>query len=245
MTFSSRADDEESEAASQRRRVPARPGLNRFVWDMRYPDARKVAGDLITENAVVGPLAVPGTYQVQLKVGDQLDRQSFEIQKDPRLTVDQAAFAAQFKLGLEIRDKISETNDAVNRLRRVRGQIEAWVTNLTEAQNQRGVDLETVSAAAQSLQEKLTTIESELIQTGAKSGSDRLRLRARLNGKLTALTSVVSSADEAPTQQTYDVFEHLSAQVDDQLAQLEQVISADLADFNRLLQEANVPAVVT
>ena len=99
--------------------------------------------------------------------------------------------------------------------------------------------------AAQTLEDKLTSIEKELIQTGVKTATDRLWLPSQLNLKLASLISVVSSADAAPTQQTYDVFEHLSVQIDEQLAQLKTVIDTDVPAFSTLLKEGNVPAIVT
>jgi ABC-type multidrug transport system fused ATPase/permease subunit len=41
-------------------RVPAKAGMNRFVWNLRYPDARGVPGDATTERSLTGPLAPPG-----------------------------------------------------------------------------------------------------------------------------------------------------------------------------------------
>ena len=32
--------------------------MNRFVWNMRYPAARKVPEDKTTEDSVVGPLGI-------------------------------------------------------------------------------------------------------------------------------------------------------------------------------------------
>ena len=42
-------------------------GLNRFVWDLRYDEARHVPGYFLYEygSGARGPVAVPGHYQVQ------------------------------------------------------------------------------------------------------------------------------------------------------------------------------------
>jgi pSer/pThr/pTyr-binding forkhead associated (FHA) protein len=42
------ADSAESTASQPNLRVPAEAGMNRFVWDMRHADARKVPGDKST-----------------------------------------------------------------------------------------------------------------------------------------------------------------------------------------------------
>jgi hypothetical protein len=103
---------------------------------------------------------------------------------------------------------------------------------------------EAICEAAEALQEKLKAIEGELIQTGADTIGDRLRLPTMLIGKLAGLVSVVSVADFAPPKQTYELFEDLSNQIDAQLDQLKSVIEEDVAAFNNLISEASVPAVV-
>jgi hypothetical protein len=54
----------------------------------------------------------------------------------------------------------------------------------------------------------------------------------------------VASADGAPTRQSYDVFRELSARIDQQLIQLQQVIEADVAAFNELIHTSGIPAIV-
>ena len=245
-------DDETSSEAKEDRYIPVEPGLNRFVWDMRYPDAQEVTIDSITEKPTThpstppdrpenGPLAAPDAYQVQLKVGDQTHTQSFALRKDPRLTASQTDLDAQFELWRQIRDKLSETNEAINNLRRIQRQVKEWTLRVSKMENAGNT---AVSEAAEALQEKLKAIEGELIQTGADSIGDRLRMPKKLSGKLAGLISVVSVADFAPPKQAYDLFEHLSNQIDAQLDQLKSVIEEDVAAFNDLIREADVPAVV-
>jgi photosystem II stability/assembly factor-like uncharacterized protein len=219
--------------------MPVAAGMNRFVWDMRYPDATKVPNDPTTERSQTGPLASPGSYQVELSVGDQTFTQSFAILKDPRVDATEEDFAAQFELQIKIRDKLSETHAAINRLRSVRDQVQAWV-NRTEGQTDYGA----VQEAAQPLIDKLSAIEEELIQTKATTPFDTIALTTRLNAKLAALTSVVASADAAPTQQAYDVFADLSGRIDQQLAALRAVMTSDLVAFNDLVRRLEVPAVI-
>jgi photosystem II stability/assembly factor-like uncharacterized protein len=224
--------------SAEERTIPARSGLNRFVWDLRYPNAVKVPGDVTTEKAVTGPRAAPGNYQVRLQAGEQTATEDFTVRADPRVRATEADFQAQFALGLQIRDKIEQTHAAINRLRRIRQQVTAW-----SARAQARAEGENIVQAASELETALTAIERELIQTEAKTGSDRLRLKSRLNTKLIGLISVVSSADAAPTQQARDVFAHLSAQVDEQLARLHHLIEEDVAEFNELVDAAKLTPV--
>ena len=142
---------------------------------------------------------------------------------------------AQFALWLQIRDKLTETNEAIMRIRRIRQQVEQWV--------KRAAGNEAVASAAAALKEKLAAIEGVLYQTDAKTSFDRLRLKVKLNTKISTLISIVAAADERPPKQAYDVFEHLSAQVDEQLAQLNEVAETDVAAFGALVQREGVPVI--
>ncbi len=222
--------------AAEERTAPAKAGLNRFVWDLRYPDAVKVPGEVTSEKATTGAIAAPGRYQVQLQVGELCLTQPFEVQPDPRVAATAADLQAQFALWRQICDKISAVHTAVNRLRRIRQQLGEWRT--------RAADHSAIDEAATALTDKLAVIEKTLVQTEAQTANDRLRLPGRLNTKLIGLISVVSCADARPPQQAYAVFDHLAAQVDEQLAHLDGLIGDDLAAFNDLVSAAKIAPVV-
>jgi hypothetical protein len=241
--FSSEAvNNQPSATAPKEPRVPIEVGMNRFVWNLRYPDAHGVPGDATTERSLTGPLAPPGSYQAQLSLGGQTYTASFELRKDPRVAATQADFDAQFDLLRRIRNKLSETHDAINALRSIRQQVEDWARRAEGLPNRQATEL--VGGAAQGIKEKLTAIEEELIQSRARVQQDQLNFPSRLNAKLSALTSVVASADGAPTQQSYDVFHDLSTRIDQQLMRLQQAVEADVAAFNELIRQSNIPAVV-
>jgi hypothetical protein len=154
-----------------------------------------------------------------------------------------ADFEAQFSLLLRIRDKLSETHDAINRLRSIRRQIEEWVRR-AEALSKEETGATAVSQAATGITVKLTAIETELIQSRARVQQDQLNFPTRLNAKLSALSSVVASADGAPTQQAYAVFHDLSTGIDQQLLQLQEIIDTDVVAFNDMIRTSAIPAIV-
>jgi hypothetical protein len=240
---SSASSNQPAGLAAKEPQVSAEVGLNRFVWNMRYPDARGVPGDATTERSLSGPLAPPGTYQVRLGVGGQTYTATFELRQDPRVSATPADFEAQLDLLLRIRDKLSDTHDAINRLRSVRQQVEDWSRRATGVPNGQGA-AEAIGKAAREIKEKLTAIEEELIQSRAQVQQDQLNFPSRLNAKLSALTSVVASADGAPTRQSYDVFGELSRRIDQQLIQFQEVMAQDVAAFNELIRTSGIPAII-
>jgi hypothetical protein len=194
----------------------------------------------VTRSGVVeGPTAPPGRYQVRLALGGQTQTQWFEIHKDPRIAATEADLQAQFELLLRIRDKISQTHEAIDTLEGIREQVDEWLHRTQDAQQH-----SELQRVGESVVKQARAIEEQLIERRMREDDDTLRYPVRLNVKLAQLADVVGSADAAPTKQARQVFDELSARVDAQLGRLRELVERDVVEFNRLIREAGVPAVV-
>ena len=216
-------------------RVPTEAGLNRFVWDLRYPDATKFPNLIMWAGSVRGPAVVPGKYQVRLTADGKSQTQTFEVKKDPRLSTTPEDYARQLELAMQIHKKLSETNAAVIEIREIRRQLDQYAERV---KNPKVVD------AAKTLAKKLTAVEEALYQTKNRASEDPLNFPIKLNNKLAGLEGVVESSDDAPTAQSNMVFEDLASQVNAQLSTLKKLTTSDLAAFNKLVRDENVPAIV-
>jgi len=219
--------------------VPAEAGMNRFVWNMRYPDAEPVPEAILWGGMLSGPVAVPGVYQVKLTVGEKMMAESWQWKKDPRLVNTQEEYQEQFDFLIKIRDKITEVNQAINRLRNVKKQIDELSRKVTG--HEKGKE---VIEEAKRLKQKLSSVEDAIIQSKSKSSQDPLNYPIKLDNKIAALAGVVSSTDARPTDQSYEVFKELSAKADEQLTMLKDILKKDLPDFNKLVKKAEIPAII-
>jgi small-conductance mechanosensitive channel len=212
--------------------------VHRFVWNLRYPEARGVPGDKSTERSLAGPVAPPGTYRVELTTGARRAAAAFEVRADPRLDVAQADIEAQFALLLRIRDKLSETHDAINQMRSVQRQVEEWRRRAAGHPQAAAVE-----EAARRVTEPLTAIEQELIERRVEADGDMIHFPARLNARLAALTSAVAMAEARPTRQAVEVFEDLSARIDRQLERWRALLAGPVAAFRDGVRAAGIPEV--
>ncbi len=64
-----------------------------------------------------------------------------------------------------------------------------------------------------------------------------------MNNKLAALEGVIESSDNAPTVQSDMVFEDLASKINAQLKVFTELKTTELATFNKLVREQNVPAI--
>jgi len=219
--------------------LPADKGFNRFVWDLHYEGATPIPHAPLWGGDTEGPEAIPGTYQVRLTVLGKAFTAPLEIKPDPRVKVSQEDLAKQFDLLLKIRDKLTETDVAIIQMRDLRDQMTALNKRLKNDPREKAI-----ADAGKALDKKMTEVEEALIQTKAKSGQDVLNFPVRLNNHLVALGGVVESADSAPTAQSYEVFDMLSKQVDEQLAKWKAIIATDVAGYNNLVKQQEVPMLL-
>ena len=215
--------------------IAVKPGLNRFVWNLRIAGAAKVLGNKTAGEANKGPAVPPGDYQVRLCVGDDCTVECFRVVKDPRVDVSTEALQAQFDKIRSTLAKISDAHKGVNRLRSVRGQVEHWHKLLT--------DEAAVVAKAEEILKKLGDVENTLIQPGEQKNTYSLTNRPRLNSKLASLLPILGTADAAPTEAAIGLIADYSAQIDGQLATLERIIEEDIHELNRLILNADAPPV--
>lgn len=219
-------------------RLSAEKGLNRFDWDLRYPDATRFPGLILWAGMLSGPKAVPGTYQVRLTLDGQSVTENLVVRPDPRIPTTQEEFQKQFDLLLKIRDKLTETHNSIVAIRDARKQINDYAARVKSQP-----EAKPIVDAAKSLSDKLTVIEEALYQTKNQSSQDPLNYPIRLNNKLAALAGSIAGPDAQPTDQHFAVYEELVTRIDAELARLKQIFSTDVPAFNKLVRERDIPAV--
>ncbi len=219
--------------------LPTEIGLNQFVWNYRQPSATNIPGLILWGGSLAGARVVPGNYQVRFSVdGKLISTESFSVKADPRMTITQEDFQKQFDLMSKINRKLTETHDAILEIRDTRKQLEDLSARMKSPDQKDLVDL------AKAISKQLSAVEEELNQTKIKSGQDALNFPIKLNNKLAALSASIDGSDSAPTQQSYDVYNDLTARIDAQLAKLAEIKSKEVAEFNRLYAAKNLPVIV-
>jgi photosystem II stability/assembly factor-like uncharacterized protein len=215
-----------------------KPGMNRFVWDMRYADAEGFDGLIMWSARLTGPKAIPGTYKAKLTVNDKSFETEFEILKDPRSTGSVADMKEQFDFLMSVRDKLSETHKAIKKIRTTRDQINRVTESL------KGKDeMKDVTDLAKSINDGMKKIEEALYQTKNKSNQDPLNFPIRLNNKLACLSSEADGSDYKPTEQVKAVYKEITAKIDEQLTSLNKIFNDEIPKFNELVRSKSINAV--
>ncbi len=220
--------------------VPSRRvGLNRFVWDLRTPDAKGVKGIVEDEGMLTGPLVLPGTYSVRLTVDGASETRPLVVRPDPRVAATAADLAAQRRLALGIHDAIDSVSAAVGRIGAIETQLHHW----TEATKGRPYAAR-VDSAATAVTDTLEALRGALVCVHCHAGESTLAYPIQLYNKLLSLNQMVLSAQAAPTTQDGEVFGELSAVLQRRLAALRALEGGPVASFNALLASVGAAGVI-
>jgi hypothetical protein len=159
-------------------------GLNRFVWDMNYPDATQIPG---RPPAGIVRMAKPGTYQVRLNVDGKSRTQPFELQINPNETWTKEDTDARFYLWTKIYEVADSANKWIIDSRRVVAELKdngASAEQLAEAE-----------AAQVAFESSVVPVGRTLVQIANEP--------AKLITRLSTVHQVIWSSEGRPPESAY------------------------------------------
>ena len=202
-------------------------GGNSFVWNMKYPGAKRLDNMVLWGADFTGAKAVPGNYIVKLKVNDTEMTQEFTIHKDPTSEGSIDDIKAQFEFVNEINGVVDKAHKAIENIRSMKTNLKKFQSNY--ADNEFAKDL---IEESKSIVESIDKIENELYQTKNQSNQDPLNYGVKLTNNLGNLNSAFRGGDFGPTVQDVQVKNELIEKVNAQLTKYNKIISEDIPNFN-------------
>jgi photosystem II stability/assembly factor-like uncharacterized protein len=231
---------------------PVKAGINRVYWDLqseRSTEAKvrnsplyapeikvPIEGRAAPSVGRVSQLVPPGRYTVKLQVGGQEQTQPLEIRKDPNSSGTEADIRQQLELHSDLTNELNGVVEMINTIEIARAQIATLKATVTQ---------DDIKSAADSLAQKLITVQEDLMQlriTGR--GQDLIRYQAKLAEKLIYLINDVGSSDNSPTQPQRDVGGVLKERARTARAALDRVLNTDVAGFNRMLSQRGLAGII-
>ena len=223
-------------------------GVNRFVWNLRYPApptlpygyygepllyteytlADHAVPGLTPRDQPRGPLIAPGKYTVELRYGSQTLRQPLTIELDPRVQASQSDLIEQRDLALQISRGMRSSYDAYQ-------QVTALRKELTEKQKAlNGAGQKKMKDAAASLEKKIDAVEK---------GSNTAPGFGPINRDLARLIFSVESADMRPAETVRAAVQQNCAALDQDVLRWKQINQQDIPSFNKMLAGSNAKAL--
>jgi photosystem II stability/assembly factor-like uncharacterized protein len=206
----------------------AGPGMQRFVWDLRYaepidPGAKGPSKD--------GVWAHPGQYMVELTVNGSEYRQPLLVRADPRVQVSQAAFEREFELARKVEVAQLQASAALARAAKLLDTLDARLAEAGAAHR----EMAALLAKATDISGTRPHPERVPFPTVPPLRTDSLEALSR---DLDSLESAVDGADADPSPDALSSYSTLSGKLTATLADWTRLEQVDVPKLNERLKAA-------
>lgn len=217
--------------------LSAKKGLNRFVWDMRYPTMPGIPGTYF-ENSFAGHKAAPGKYAFQLRLGDRKVSAAAEILPNPQYSTAAAEYAEYHHLMQEMESNLAAMHRLVNSLHAKREQLDQLLAALPA-----GDKYKTAREQGESLSKKMKAWDEDMVQRKSKAYDDVENFPNKFTANYLFLINQTESDIPRVNQPSLDLKRALDAEWSALKKRAEEIRDQDLPAFNRLLWELGIGGI--
>jgi photosystem II stability/assembly factor-like uncharacterized protein len=235
-------DPDEPDDRPKKPILTAKAGMNRVAWDLRYEGAKKIHGAKLDSGYVErGPLVLPGTYTVRLKVDGKVLEDKVTVKQDPRLRTPLEQLQDQLKMALQVREDLDRLAGLVNRIRSIKKQLLARHEILKD-----NPIAKTIYPLEEGLYRKLDALEEKLHNPRATVTYDILAQQggAKLYSQLGALFEYLKQGCCAPTQGMCEVYADQSKELKRLGSQVDTLLAGEVAKLNEVAKGLAIPNIV-
>jgi cell division protein FtsB len=169
-------------------------------------------------------------YRVRLEIGSRHWEQPLTVMPDPRVSVSQQDYAAQFALAKDLAAALDASSAKAQEVKALRAQLKKLGTAQGAA----------IAAQAKELDEHFDALMDQ--GPNAQPGGAHRGLE-HVNGDILSLYTLVREADAAPTQAQRAAADSLSKEWQSLAAAAAKISQDHLAPFNQALTRAKLPAL--
>jgi hypothetical protein len=218
-----------------------KPGLNRWVWNLRHNDVPKIPGIMFESGR--GHLAGIGTYTIKVTADGATASETVELRPDPRLATDplvtEAALAAAAEMAGNVRSWVDDMHASVVNVRRLRDQVKSLM-DLTSKHPKAAVFAE----AGKKLTDAITAWEETIVQPKQKTSQDVINFRNMLSNNTLDFMNAVAESEAAPTAGMKERYTDLEQAWVERKAALARIMEKDLPAFNALFKQESMAGVI-
>jgi photosystem II stability/assembly factor-like uncharacterized protein len=212
-------------------------GLNRFVWNMRYPTMAGVPNVYI-ESSYRGHKASPGKYTATLTLGSQSINTSFEILPNPLYPTDAKTYQEYHSLMTTMEAEVNRMHMMVNSMYDKRMQLEELMLQLMADKK-----YESLVAEVNTISLRMRKWDEEMVQRKSKAYDDVENFPNKFTANYLFMLNHNESDIPRVNQPTLDRLNELTPVWKGLEAQGKQILEKDLPALNSKLWSAGLGAI--
>jgi photosystem II stability/assembly factor-like uncharacterized protein len=212
-------------------------GLNRFVWNTRYPTAKGVANVYI-ESSYSGHKAIPGKYTITLKAGGRTEKSDFELLSNPLYTVSPAEYQSYHTVMTEMEKNLNDMHGMVNSLYARQKLLSEVLAEMPREEKYASLRKE-----GELLLKKMKSWDEDMVQRKSKAYDDVENFPNKFTANYMFLINATESDIPRVNQGSLDRKAELDAQWAKLNATGRDLLEKEIPAYNRKLWDAGIGAV--
>jgi photosystem II stability/assembly factor-like uncharacterized protein len=212
-------------------------GLNRFVWNLRYPTMTGVPNVYI-ESSYRGHKASPGKYSITLTTGDKTATTEFELLPNPLYPTDAKTYKEYNDLMTTMEEEVTTMHNLINSLYDKRTQLESLLASLPA-----DAKFTTLKKDGQALVQRMKQWDEDMVQRKSKAYDDVENFPNKFTANYLFMLNHTESDIPRVTKPTRDRLAELNAQWTPLKNRAQEFIDKDLPALNKELWSAGIGAI--
>ena len=217
-------------------------GTHTIYWDLEHEEP-KIQKDFISmyysASRGNGPLAVPGTYTVELNVQGKVYSKPLEVRMDPRWKISAQDLEMQFNVSSEVVGLINESQEKLSEMRGIVSQITKFIS-LTEGKDYHSE----VKDLGNSIIESIKNVENNLYQDKIETSQDEINYPRKWTNHITHLYDRLTTDDQAPNDGMLDRVQELKSDYEKYINPYQEIVSVDVPNFTKFLREKGAMGII-
>ena len=209
-------------------------GLNRFVWDMRYPTLPGIPTAFI-EGSYSGHKVIPGKYTLDLKSILGESQAHANVLVNPLFEISADQYQAYEDFMQLMQNDLREMHDMVNNLMDYQNQLKTFLDRIKDDESRKSLQQE-----GSKLLLSMQTWDEDMVQRKSKAYDDVENFPNKFTANYLFLINQTESQIPRVNEGSRQRHEELSKQWDVLKAEGERLLQEAIPSYNRLLQEAGI-----
>lgn len=217
--------------------LPKSKGLNRFVWDMRYPIMPGIPGVYI-EASYRGHKAIPGKYTVTLNYGTQRVTTNAEILANPLYPTTAVQYKEYHQIMSQMEAELTAMHKLVNNLYDTQKRLEALLATLPD-----DAKFSAIKKDGAELIKKMKTWDEEMAQRRSKAYDDVENYPNKFTADYMFMINQTESDIPRVNQPNLDLMKEMNAKWVTLKARAAEIMDKDVPAMNKRMWDAGKGAI--
>jgi photosystem II stability/assembly factor-like uncharacterized protein len=217
--------------------LPKSKGLNRFVWDMRYPTMPGVPNVYI-EASYRGHKAIPGKYSVTLKMGEQKVTTEAEIMANPMYPTTPAVYKEYHQLMSQMEAEVTSMHRMINNLFEKQKQLEGVLESMPDEPK-----FNAIKKDGEALLKKMKAWDEDMVQRKSKAYDDVENFLNKFSANYMYLINQTESDIPRVNQPSLDLLKQMTGEWNALKTRGNELMDKDIPAMNKKLWDAGKGAI--